>query len=515
MKLSLFYIYLLLFITTISFCFSQPIDNSKIVVIDNILINGQIANFSNNRIIASEKDSITINYKLKVNEGTPQTAFLFQTTFKNGIDSSIKTIGVTTVVFKNLKNDKYFLRISAFDLQRKWSAVPVELIFDIDNEKVELLKAKDSLDIRIKTMLDLVKNPPKNALEAESGLKTFEYILIALSLILFVLLIYTFLQLQKTKKFQKSNTDTNKQLDSNLLQNMVYKTDFDTLQLECSRQKAEIASLRGQIDAMNVRSSQLTNQNKDLQNSLTKLSKHKSELEELQQQKDELFAVIIHDIKNPASLIKSLVELLTSYDLSATEQQEIINDIANTTIKIVALSQEVSRILSLESSKMMLSFEKCDLNQVVQDVFHRNYINAKNKNLNMYHELDNTLPDAEIDPQKIDEVIDNLISNAIKYTSIGGTISIKTYKQDENLVFEVSDNGLGLTEEDLKHAFQRGARLSAKPTQGESTTGLGLWIVKKLLDAHNGKVWVKSTVGKGSTFSFSIPKNQPQIQVDN
>jgi signal transduction histidine kinase len=506
-------LFVIIFLTSNSI-FSQPTDSTRTVVIENIFVSGVKVPEGIYKITASEKDSITINYKLKAAGGAPQSAFLFQTVFKNGVDSSVKTIGVTTVIFKNLKDDKYVLRISAFDLQRKWNAIPVELTIEVDNEKKELMKVQDSLNNRIKTILDLVKNSPAGGAESQAATdKPFSLINIVLAglLIIFIIaFVFTYLKLSKIKSLStKTSSSGEQKFDYSLIKNMVNKSDYELLQLENSRQRAEVASLRGQIDAMSVRSSQLSNQNRDLQTSLTKLSKHKVELEELQQQKDDLFAVIIHDIKNPAALIKSLVELLTSYDLSATEQQEIITDIANTTIKIVALSQEVSRILSLESNKMMLNFEKCDINQVVQDVFHRNHIHAKNKSINMFNELDNTLPDTEIDPQRIDEVIDNLLSNAIKFTPTGGTIRVKTFKQQNELVFEVSDNGLGLTEDDLKHAFQRGARLSAKPTQGESTTGLGLWIVKKLLDAHHGKVWVKSTIGKGSTFSFSVPIKQP------
>jgi len=110
-----------------------------------------------------------------------------------------------------------------------------------------------------------------------------------------------------------------------------------------------------------------------------------------------------------------------------------------------------------------------------------------------------------MDVQKIDEVLDNLISNALKFSHEKGTVRIRTHKQDSNILIEISDNGLGLSEEDIKEAFQRGAKLSAKPTQGEPSSGLGLWIVKKLIEAHKGRVWVKSTLGKGSTFSISLP----------
>ncbi len=242
-----------------------------------------------------------------------------------------------------------------------------------------------------------------------------------------------------------------------------------------------------------------------MQESVHKLANRKDELEELQSQKDDLFAMVIHDIKNPAAIIKSLVELLRSYDLSASEQQEVISDIVETTSKIVSLSQEVSRILALESSRLILDIETVPINNIVEDIVRINTPLSNKKQIKLITELNDELPDAQVDPQKIAEVIDNLLSNAVKFTQRGGTVRLRTYKSEDNVVIDVTDNGLGLSESDIKSAFQRGARLSARPTEGESSSGLGLWIVKKLIDAHKGKVWVKSSLGKGSTFSISIP----------
>ena len=123
----------------------------------------------------------------------------------------------------------------------------------------------------------------------------------------------------------------------------------------------------------------------------------------------------------------------------------------------------------------------------------------------MLLDLQDDLPEIMLDPNKVDEVVDNLISNAIKFSHKGSQIRIKSYKDANSVSVEVSDNGLGMSEDDIRQAFQKGMRLSAAPTAGESTSGFGLWVVKKLIEAHDGKVWVKSVIGKGSTFFFSLP----------
>lgn len=106
------------------------------------------------------------------------------------------------------------------------------------------------------------------------------------------------------------------------------------LMAENAQLRAELAALRGQIDAMQVRGDELYKRNKELEDSIDKISKNKNELEELQKQKDELFAMVIHDMKNPAGLIKGLVELLRSYDLSASEQGEVLDDLVETSRKL-------------------------------------------------------------------------------------------------------------------------------------------------------------------------------------
>src|SRR5690606_34998862 len=125
--------------------------------------------------------------------GSEKSAFLFQTVFKNGTESSVKTLGVTSAIFKNLKNDNYFLRIAAFDLQRKWMAIPVELEIEIDNDKYNLVRENDSLSNRMNALIHLVKNPA--ASDSLSGSKSSgfptvtNYILLGFVIILLVIIV--------------------------------------------------------------------------------------------------------------------------------------------------------------------------------------------------------------------------------------------------------------------------------------------------------------------------------------
>jgi len=496
--------------------------DEKRVVLDDVKVNGISLTISQLSSIAiTTNDSLTVLYHCDAKK-EEHVAFIFKIIIKNEKEESFYTTNNTSVGFKNIPESNYEIRIEAFAPQTKWKASPISIKFIVDAQQgaefVKKLKHKDSLNLRGK---DTRTSNQQDSLKSKNPLDILNIYYYIFGLIILILIILLIL-LYKRKKGKKNNAAATKQKSSEIKQisnNIIIrnvempdensitlsKSQLERLQVENSNLKAEIAALRGQIDSMQYRTKELYNQNKDLKTSIDKLAKSKHELEDLQSQKDDLFAVVIHDIKNPAALIKSLVELLRCYDLTTTEQQDVINDIFETTKKIVSLSQEVTRILSLESTSIKLNYDKVDIRDVIKDVAKRNTIAANAKSINLIVDIGENMPDIYIDYQKIDEVLDNLLSNAIKFSHSGGKVRVLSKIQEDNVIVEVSDNGLGLSEEDITQAFQRGVKLSAQPTGGEHSSGFGLWIVKKLIEAHKGRVWVKSALGKGSTFAFSIP----------
>ena len=105
------------------------------------------------------------------------------------------------------------------------------------------------------------------------------------------------------------------------------------------------------------------------------------------------------------------------------------------------------------------------------------------------------------------QVVENLVSNALKYSPLGGRVSLRLVERDNLLQLEVQDNGPGIGPEEFPHLFEKFSRLSARPTDGESSHGLGLYIVKALMKSMEGKVWCESQLGKGATFFISIPRD--------
>ena len=465
-----------------------------IVNIDEIQVNGENADiYYGDNIVVSNKDSILFKYS--VNPKLESDPVLYRVMLIMAKDTSVNIINGLEVRYANLPQADYEFIISAFDSSGEWNAKEASISFKVDNNLNSVLVRSNNLEIQIADLKKKLKE-----LEEDNGIVSVISNIALIVLIIVILIFVVIFFLNRPKKKKTSLATTQREVK-------VANSNQNDLALENANLKSELAALRMQIDRMQDQSRSLIMQNKELQETLNLTDKSKKELEELQKQKEELFAVIVHDIKNPASVIKGLVDLLTNYDSTASDFDDIMKDIAASSSRILMLSSEISKIMALEGSEMRLHYDDVDINDIAQDVFTRNSYNAKNKNLTYECMFDNNLPEVTLDVLRIDEVMDNLISNAIKYTEKNGSILVETtFDKDKNhIVYSVSDTGLGLSEEDIKSTFQKGATLSSKPTAGESATGLGLWIVKKMIEAHDGYVWVKSKKGEGSTFAFSIP----------
>jgi two-component system phosphate regulon sensor histidine kinase PhoR len=163
---------------------------------------------------------------------------------------------------------------------------------------------------------------------------------------------------------------------------------------------------------------------------------------------------------------------------------------------------DISRI---ESGRAELNFSSCNIARLLDDVIDLLMPQIKSKNINWVSEIDQSIPEIIIDTSQIERVFINLISNAIKFTPEEGTITVKIYMGDHFLNVEVSDTGIGISESDTVKLFDEFYRVENEINQNLKGTGLGLALVKKIIEAHNGKIWVKSAVGQGTTFYFTLP----------
>ena len=154
----------------------------------------------------------------------------------------------------------------------------------------------------------------------------------------------------------------------------------------------------------------------------------------------------------------------------------------------------------------MINFSSYDVNEIIKTSIFMNKLKAKEKNISIDFEV-KPMPRLNIDNDRIIRVFSNLISNAIKFSDRDKTIKITVKENQDHLSFEVIDEGMGIPKELLGSLFEPFSRARRSGTEGERSTGLGLSIVKKIIDAHNGKIRVNSMEEEGTCFSFTIPKN--------
>lgn len=224
--------------------------------------------------------------------------------------------------------------------------------------------------------------------------------------------------------------------------------------------------------------------------------------------KNEILGTVAHDLKNPLGVIFGRTEMLTELISADSSRESIaaqVEHIRDATKRLTSMVDHLIADAMADAFDITIRREAVDISALVSEVVEANQPSASNKQQTITlsaatHDL------AMCDADRLREAIDNLVSNAIKYSPIGGRIGISVLCDGDNIICRIDDQGAGLSPEDLDRLFGRFQRLSAKPTGGESSTGLGLSIVKRIIDMHGGTVTAESPgQGRGSTFTVTLP----------
>jgi signal transduction histidine kinase len=224
--------------------------------------------------------------------------------------------------------------------------------------------------------------------------------------------------------------------------------------------------------------------------------------------KNEILGTVAHDLKNPLGVILGRTEMLTELIGADSSKESItaqVDHIRDATRRLTTMVDHLISDAMADAFDITIRREPVDISALVSEVAEANKPSATNKQQTIVVSAPPARP-AMCDADRMREAIDNLVSNAIKYSPIGGKISLLVTHDDDNAIIRVTDEGAGLSPEDLGRLFGRFQRLSAKPTAGESSTGLGLSIVKRIIDMHGGEVTADSAgPGQGSTFTITLP----------
>ncbi|MBV6511953.1 MAG: hybrid sensor histidine kinase/response regulator [Ignavibacteriales bacterium] len=255
------------------------------------------------------------------------------------------------------------------------------------------------------------------------------------------------------------------------------------------------------------KNSELAEANKQLLNMHREIARKNIELEKLNEDKNKFLRIAAHDLRNPTSAILSfsvlmMEEIWHKLDENEKEFLTIIKDSSEFVLKLL---NELLDVAVIESGNLSLNLEETDIVALTEKNVSLNRVIADKKKLKIVFTPEVPELRLSIDAVKTEQILNNLISNAIKFSYPEKLIEVSLSKNEDQCVIKVTDQGQGIPPEDLVKLFQPFARRSVRSTAGERSTGLGLSIVKKIVEGHKGKIWVESEVGVGTTFFVSLP----------
>ncbi len=231
------------------------------------------------------------------------------------------------------------------------------------------------------------------------------------------------------------------------------------------------------------------------------------ELVELNDVKNRLLGVAAHDLRNPIGIVQAFATLMAAGVLGGiTEKQRAaLASVDRSCETMLRMINDLLDVSAIESGKLTLNIQQVDLKSYLVASHEANALLAQGKDITLLLEMPPKLPLIRIDPDRLNQVLGNLIGNAIKYSYPGSTTILRTEVARGEVRFLVIDQGQGIPPDDLPKLFQEFGKTTVHPTAGERSTGLGLAICRKIVEAHHGRIWCESEVGKGSTFTVAIP----------
>ncbi len=256
----------------------------------------------------------------------------------------------------------------------------------------------------------------------------------------------------------------------------------------------------------NYMTENISNANNTIMKQQVKLNKQYNDLKEVNATRDKFFSIIAHDLKNPISAFMGVSNFLVKkfQDLSKDEIKEFIDEVNSSAKQLYELLENL--LLWSKSQRGLINYHPMEL-ELKSLILHNVDLlkmNADNKKIQLEYSIIENIK-VFADPNMINTILRNLITNAIKFTYEDGKVEIKAEIKDDFAILSVTDTGVGIAEENLNKLFKVENSISTLGTEHETGTGLGLILCKEFVEKHNGKIWVESKINYGSTFFFTIP----------
>jgi signal transduction histidine kinase len=247
--------------------------------------------------------------------------------------------------------------------------------------------------------------------------------------------------------------------------------------------------------------------NSQLATAQRQLTRRNAELSAAIREKNQLLGMAAHDLRNPLSIIVGIVDLLAD-DLGASlsaENRELFSRVATSAEYMVGLIDDLLDYAKLDAGHLEIQPVAVDVAELVRDNLAFNSILANKKGIKLRLESAGPLPLLKLDARRFQQVLNNLISNALKFSHSGSTIKVTLSCDPAEVTIAIADEGQGIAADELGKLFKPFSSTRTRSTANEKSTGLGLAIVRRIVAAHGGRIRVESKLGRGSTFYVTLP----------
>jgi two-component system NtrC family sensor kinase len=267
-------------------------------------------------------------------------------------------------------------------------------------------------------------------------------------------------------------------------------------------------------EALREKNRQLDEQNQELLRRQRKLLEKTREVEAASRLKSEFLANMSHELRTPLNVIIGFSELMLDQVPGPVnkKQTQCLEDILSSGRHLLGLIDQVLDLSKIESGKAELKLAEVTLTEVIESLKNTMLPILKPRKQSLNIRVEEGLPPVCADKTKLRQVFFNLLSNSSRFTPEGGKIEIEAVANGTHCRVSVIDNGIGIKKEDQERIFEPFCQLDSAPTKGGSGTGLGLVVVKKIVEKHGGRIWVESEYGKGSRFIFTLPIFSMEIE---
>ncbi len=249
-------------------------------------------------------------------------------------------------------------------------------------------------------------------------------------------------------------------------------------------------------------------QKEEIERVASELEKANRDLKKLDHAKSEFLSIASHQLRTPLTAMRGYLSMLIKEEFGPLSPRikEVSNEVYQASLRLLRLSNDLLSVSRIQTGKLALTYKKVSVKELISSVVKEFKIEAGKKGLALKIDIENDLPPVEIDAEKIRQVILNIVDNALKYTKEGGATVSAKLSQPDRILIQIEDTGAGLDKKDMNKLFQSFSRGQAGASFHSAGTGLGLYVARKFVDQHKGRIWVRSPGrGQGSTFFVELP----------